>query len=230
MIPTWTYVKSDDGIFVNLYIGSSINIGKVAGTDVEIVQKTDYPWKGEVSITINPDRSENFTVHLRVPNRETSDLYKPVPEVNSIRSLAVNGEAVTVNPVNGYIPITREWEKGDKIDLVLPMAVQQLTADERIEADRNMVALRFGPLIYNVEKVDDQDLNKTIGNDPLITEWRPDMFGGIMTIKGKWADGSQLLAVPNYVRLNREKMSPVEVRRFEDPRTVEPTYSVWIRK
>ena len=230
MIPTWTYVKSDDGIFVNLYIGSSINIEKVAGTDVEIVQKTDYPWKGEVSITINPDRSENFTVHLRVPNRETSDLYKPVPEVNSIRSLAVNGEAVTVNPVNGYIPITREWKKGDKIDLVLPMAVQQLTADERIEADRNMVALRFGPLIYNVEKVDDQDLNKTIGNDPLITEWRPDMFGGIMTIKGKWADGSQLLAVPNYIRLNREKRSPVEVRRFEDPRTVDPTYSVWIRK
>ena len=43
LIPTWTYVKSSDGIYVNLFIGSTINVEKVAGTDVEMVQKTDYP-------------------------------------------------------------------------------------------------------------------------------------------------------------------------------------------
>ena len=36
MMPTWTYVKSKDAIYVNLFAGSRINVGKVAGTSVEI--------------------------------------------------------------------------------------------------------------------------------------------------------------------------------------------------
>src|SRR5450756_1222507 len=35
MIPTWTYVKSDDGLYVNMYVGSTINVEKVAGTDIQ---------------------------------------------------------------------------------------------------------------------------------------------------------------------------------------------------
>jgi hypothetical protein len=29
------------------------------------------------------------------------------------------------------------------------------------------------------------------------------LLGGVMTIKGKWNDGSPLLAIPNYARENR---------------------------
>ena len=36
------------GIYVNLFIGSRINVENVAGTNVEMVQKTDYPWKGRL--------------------------------------------------------------------------------------------------------------------------------------------------------------------------------------
>ena len=48
MIPTWTYVKGKDGIYVNMFIGSTIKVEKVAGTDIEMIQKTDYPWSGKV--------------------------------------------------------------------------------------------------------------------------------------------------------------------------------------
>ncbi|HEX9046033.1 MAG TPA: beta-L-arabinofuranosidase domain-containing protein, partial [Verrucomicrobiae bacterium] len=75
MIPTWTYVKSDDGIYVNLFIGSTINVERVAGTDMQMVQQTDYPWNGKVAITVNPKRSGIFTVFVRVPDRTTSALY-----------------------------------------------------------------------------------------------------------------------------------------------------------
>ena len=75
MIPTWTYVKNNEGIYVNLYIGSTIKVEKVAGTDVEMVQKTDYPWSGKVSITVNPRQPKEFTLYVRVPNRSTSNLY-----------------------------------------------------------------------------------------------------------------------------------------------------------
>lgn len=230
MIPTWTYVKGDAGIYVNLYIGSTINVDRVAGTDVEMVQKTDYPWKGEVSIVVNPKETKQFSVFVRVPNRKTSALYASVPEISTLNSLSVNGEAVPMNIVNGYIEINREWKKGDRIDLVIPMEVQKVTADENIEADRGRVALRYGPMIYNVEMADQPDIDKQIGSAPLQTEWRPDMFGGIMAIKGQWADGSQLLAIPNYARLNRYVETPAPQGPPERMWQRIPASIVWIKK
>ena len=54
----------------------------------------------------------------------------------------------------GYIAITRDWKKGDRIELEIPLEVQQITADEKVEALRGLTAVRYGPMIYNVEKAD----------------------------------------------------------------------------
>ncbi len=45
---------------MNLFIGSRVNVGKIAGTDVQMVQKTDYPWKGAVAITVNPEAGKDL--------------------------------------------------------------------------------------------------------------------------------------------------------------------------
>jgi len=222
MIPTWTYVKSDDGIYVNLYIGGTINVEKAAGTDIEMVQKTDYPWKGDVSITVNPKQSKKFTVFVRVPDRKTSELYTSVPVINTLKSLTVNGTPVPMKIDKGYIAITRDWKKGDKIDLVIPMEVQKITADEKIEANRGRVAFRYGPLIYNVEKADQPDINKSVGTGTFKALWNPDMFNGIMTINGTWADGTPLLSIPNYLRANRLPA--------ERPADRAPAFMVWMTK
>jgi len=203
MIPTWTYVKSENGLYVNLFIGGTVNVDRVAGTDVEMVQKTDYPWSGAVSITVNPKVATKFTVYVRVPNRTTSELYQTTPTVKGITSLVVNGTAITPEINKGYAAITREWKAGDKIDLVLPMEAQRVKASEKIVADRGDVALAYGPLIYNVEGADQPNVHGAIGSGPLTPEWRGDLLGGVMTIKGTWADGSPLVAIPNYARNNR---------------------------
>ena len=211
MVPTWTYVTGPDGLYVNMFIGSTIKVDKVAGTgtDVEMVQKTDYPWSGNISITVNPAASKEFTVYVRVPNRTTSELYKPVPEVKGLKSLAVNGKPFTPKIVDGYAVIRRVWKQGDKIDMVLPMEVQKVTADNKIEANRGRVALRYGPLVYNVEQADQPNINQALGSGPLTLKWRNDLLHGVMTINGSWADGSPLLAIPNYARLNRIPTTPV---------------------
>jgi len=210
MVPTWTYVTGEDGIYVNMYVGSTIKVERVVGTDVEMVQKTDYPWKGDVAITVNPKVSKTFTVYVRVPNRTTSELYKPLPQVSGLKSLQVNGKAVPIKIVNGYVAIRRAWKAGDKINVVLPMEIQKVTADERIEADRGRVALRYGPMVYNVEQADNGgDINKAIGKGPLTMEWKPEFLNGVMTIKGTWSDGSPLIAIPNYARLNRVPTTPL---------------------
>ena len=209
MVPTWTYATSADGIFVNLFIGSSVNVERVVGTDVEMVQQTDYPWSGKVAITVNPKVAKKFTVFVRVPDRATSELYSATPKVSGLKSLAVNGKKVSPKIENGYAAITREWNTGDKIELELPMEIQVVKADERIKADRGHIALRYGPLIYNVETADQPKLDLSPDLESLTTEWRGDLLGGVLVIKGKWSDGSPLLAVPNYARQNRGGKSAV---------------------
>ncbi len=227
MIPTWTYVKSDKGLYVNLFIGSTIKVEKVAGTDIEMVQRTDYPWSGAVSITVNPKESREFTLFVRVPDRATSKLYTPVPQVSGLKSLAVNGVVMKPRIENGYAIIKRTWKAGDKVDIVLPMEVQTIISDSRISANTGRIALRFGPLIYNVEKADQPDIDKYIGTGPLSTEWRGDMLNGVMTVKGTWDDGTPLLAIPNYARNNRNKIHSTD---RPGPQNEDGGSIVWIKK
>ena len=76
-----------------------------------------------------------------------------------------------------------QWKAGDTIDLVLPMKVQIIKADEKVAADRGRVALRYGPLIYNVEQADQPDINLALGSDPLTSEVARRFAG--------WRDGHQ---------------------------------------
>jgi DUF1680 family protein len=140
---------------------------------------------------------------VRVPDRSVSELYTSTPEANGITSLSVNGTAITPIIEKGYVVITRQWKAGDRIDLVLPMNVQKIRASDKIAATRGRVALRYGPLLYSVEQVD-QDITKAFNpQSDLTTEWKGDLLGGVMVIKGAWTDGAPLTAIPNYARSNR---------------------------
>ena len=204
MLPTWTYARSADSIYVNLFIGSTVTVEDVAGTDVQMIQKTDYPWSGDVSVTVNPQEQKTFSVMIRVPNRSASELYTGTPQSDGITSISVNGSAITPSIDKGYAVISRQWKAGDKIDLKLPMKIQRIKASDKIEATKGRVALRYGPLIYGAERVD-QDIDNILSPESALTaEWKGDLLGGIMVIKGTWADGSVLTAIPNYARDNRD--------------------------
>lgn len=203
MLPTWTYAKAKDAVFVNLFIGSRIDVGTLAGTRVEMVQKTDYPWKGAVAITVNPQAPRDFSVYVRVPHRATSALYAATPTVCGLHRLSVNGQPVEVAIENGYAVVTRRWQAGDTIAFELPLAVQKIAADAKVEADRGKVALRYGPLLYNVETADQPRIDRPLSDAPLAAVWRPDLLGGVMAIAGTWRDGAPMLAIPNYARMNR---------------------------
>jgi uncharacterized protein len=126
----------------------------------------------------------------------------------------------------GYAVITREWKAGDRIELELPMEPQRITADERIAADRDQVAFNYGPLIYNVETVDNHQIHRKVGDAPLRAEWRPDLLGGVMVIAGQWADGTPLLAIPNFARMNRLGAPPEYPSDREDNKVIDS--KVWI--
>ncbi len=230
---------------MNLFAGSRIDVGEVAGTDVEVVQATDYPWDGAVTLTINPKAPARFAVRIRAPRRDVSSLYRATPAADGISRIAVNGTPVRASETNGYVEVSREWKRGDTIAFTLPMPIQRVYGSDRIisGSDRpspvkDRVALRVGPLVYNIEQVD-QDINGVLPPDaPLAAEWRPDLLGGVKVVTGRFADGTPMLAIPNYARYNRNPPAPppappqaAPISPAAAPRPVPPppTSIVWIR-
>ncbi|MEI6605087.1 MAG: beta-L-arabinofuranosidase domain-containing protein [Verrucomicrobiota bacterium] len=212
MLPEWMYARGKDGIDVNLFIGSTVTVDHVVGTSVRMTQKTDYPWSGAVSITVNPAETKEFTLRVRVPRHDASKLYQNSPATGGLVSLTVNGQPVTPQIVHGYAVITRQWKTGDKVDLVLPLAVQRVKCDERVADNRGRVALRVGPLLYNIESAD-QNIEAVLPNaNALTTQWNSGLLGGVMTINGAFADGSKMTAIPNFARLNRGGRSLVWIK------------------
>ena len=59
----------------------------------------------------------------------------------------------------------------------------------------------LGGKTYLLGKI--KTLKAALGPATLTPEWRGDLLQGVLAIKGQWADGSPLLAIPNFARNNR---------------------------
>jgi DUF1680 family protein len=222
----WVYAQKNDQIYVNLYAGGSATIS-LPRTSVSLVQQTDYPWKGQVQITVNPVSSGQFTVHLRIPgwaqNQPVpSDLYRYLDTHSQTVTLAVNGDPVPLTIVNGYVDVNRIWKPGDMIELNFPMPVRRAVAHVNVMEDAGKVALLRGPVVYCMEGIDNQDktLKIVIPDEASLTaEHHPDLLNGITVIKAEvlaaWkgdpvlgpnavvTESHPLLAIPYYAWNNR---------------------------
>ncbi|TIT81560.1 MAG: glycoside hydrolase family 127 protein, partial [Mesorhizobium sp.] len=96
--------------------GDSTARFEISGKPVSLVQTSNYPWDGAVSIRVEPVAPVAFTLHLRLPAwcRKAA--------------LKVNGKAVALDAVlsDGYAAIEREWQKGDCVELDLDMSISRL--------------------------------------------------------------------------------------------------------
>lgn len=202
-----------DTLYVSHFVDSEATIPNLAGASLGMHQETEYPWKGEVKITLQPSAPAEFALKLRIPNRTESQLYSATPDLTGRLSLAVNGKPLSLPVEKGYVTIRRTWKTGDQVALSLPMDVQRVHCDERVLANRGRVALQRGPLTYSVEDVDlATPVRKTVlkPDAPFEAAWRPDLLGGVMVV-----EGGGIKAIPNYARLNRGGFS--EVWLVEDP-------------
>lgn len=232
MLPRWMYTRSRDGIFVNLFLGSRCRIAGVAGGDLELAQETDYPWNGRVRLLVNPSSARRFRLHIRIPNRNVSQLYRATPDLTGPVAVSINGSPARLPVQRGYAVIERTWKPGDLVEFELPLQPQRVYPNERIQALRGKVALRFGPLIYNLEH-HEQPLTKALpATAPITAEWREDLLGGVLVLRSRFEDGSPLTAIPNYARMNREPGTEYPVRAASPggiPSTPPPPKSiVWI--
>jgi len=193
-VPGYVYAQRGDSLYVNLFVGSTAEVKLDNGRRLKLVQETRYPWDGTVKLTVNPDQSGNLTINMRIPgwarNQPVpSNLYRFVDKVEEPVVLKVNGKAVAVNTEKGYAALSRKWQKGDVIELILPMPVRRVMANDLVQADRGRLALQRGPIVYAAEWPDNPGgrvRNLVLSeNAKLTAEFRPDLLNGVEVVKAR---------------------------------------------
>jgi len=188
----YIYASDPQSIYVNLFVGSNTSIDLAKGK-VEIRQETEYPWKGMIKLTVNPEQPQSFALKIRLPgwakgNPGAGALYKFLDEgPANFATLKVNGQAQNLKLDNGYLILERSWNKGDVVELNLAMPIRRVVARDEVKDNENRMALQRGPLVYCVEGVDHNGSawNLIVPDQVTFTpQWRPDLLGGVMTLTG----------------------------------------------
>ena len=109
MMPRYAIMTMNDEIYMNLYTNLSASFLLPSKNKITIEQKTNYPEGDKIQITIHPEKTEEFTLALRIPAWSIQN------------SLLINGEKITELAPGNYVKITRRWEKGDEIELQLDL-------------------------------------------------------------------------------------------------------------
>ena len=57
-VPGYFYAASNDSVYVNLYAQGTGHDDRGAAPNLELVQTTEYPWKGDIRIDVKPGRTD----------------------------------------------------------------------------------------------------------------------------------------------------------------------------
>ncbi|WUJ68553.1 glycoside hydrolase family 127 protein [Kribbella soli] len=132
-------VARDDVLYVGVYADARITAG-----DLAISVSTNYPWDGEITVTVENAPAEERTIALRIPAWATE------------ATLALPGaEDETPAPADeGWVAVRRTFVPGDVVRLTLPMAPRAHGSHPYLDATRGAIAVARGPLVYCVEQQD----------------------------------------------------------------------------
>ncbi|MCX6563061.1 MAG: glycoside hydrolase family 127 protein, partial [Candidatus Aminicenantes bacterium] len=188
----FVYGVEGDKIFVNIYTQGTAELETKAGK-VNFEQTTDYPWTGDIKISVNPEKAAALTLMARIPGWAQgrplpSDLYRYAEDVKEAPAVKVNGAAVTLNLEKGYASIARTWQKGDVVEIHFPMPVRRVFANENLKADIGRVAVERGPLVFCAEGADSEGTvsNLVLDDGAVLTaEARPGLLDGVTVITGE---------------------------------------------
>ncbi len=234
----YVYGASDAGLWINLFVASNTTV-KFGKVDVPVAMESNYPWEGNVSVTVNPKSAVAFSMNVRIPGWARGEvapgeLYSFEDKSTANFVITVNGKPAAFTMNQGYATINRTWKKGDKVELVLPMEVRRIVSRPELKQDVERVALQRGPLVYCVEGADNNgkawDLILPDGA-AFKTAFQKDLLEGVTTIQFQAptvqisGDGQTvttevktITAIPYYAWCNRGQ-NPMQVwlpRKIKD--------------
>jgi len=180
-LPGYLYATSPAGVYVNLYHASTLDWHLEDGTGLKLVQRTKYPWDGDITLKVSPAKPATFTLYLRIP------------AWSSKAAVSVDGKPAPGKPKAGeYFALHHEWTGESTVHLQLDMTPRLAAANPLVAEDYGRVAVQRGPLVYCLEQVDQESrgslfdfaLSASTGpNEGFTAELRPDLLGGVVLLK-----------------------------------------------
>ncbi len=131
LLPQFAYQVAGNAIRVNLYAESeaTMTLAQRKPLEVTLRQKTTYPVEDRIEIEVDPARKATFAVAVRIPSW------------SKIARVEVNGVEQRGVMQGAYLPIEREWTKGDKIVVTLDLRARLLEQDDH-------QAIVRGPVVF----------------------------------------------------------------------------------
>ncbi len=152
------YATPDNGLAAVLYSSSMTKARVGDGTQVILEQTTNYPFEESVEFNVRTLKTVDFPLYLRIPSWTKS------------ASVYVNGKRVKSKlDGKGYVCISRKWDNGDTVKLVLPMEITYHTW----QVNKNSVSVNYGPLTLSLkiaERYEKKDSKETAIRD---SKWQP---------------------------------------------------------
>ena len=181
-----TYLRSADGVYVNLFTPSAVRWKDGSG-NYGLKQETKYPFDNKVQIRVSGSQSKEYTIYVRIPSWS-----QPNP------ILSVNGKRVSIPVVAGtFAGVRNTWKDGDVIELELPMPLRL----EQVDANHpNQVALMQGPLVLFAVA----DTQPTFDRSSLLAAKPVNNATGDWTARS--ADGSNVTMRP-FMSIDKESYS-----------------------
>jgi DUF1680 family protein len=137
MLADWAVMRWPDGLAVNYYGSSAIEVDLASGRTLRLEQETDYPRAGRVEIRLGLEATERFPLRLRIPGWSRAARCR------------VNGSEVEDVTSGSYLALDRAWSNGDRITLDFDMTLRAWIG-EREAAGK--ASLYRGPLLLACDR------------------------------------------------------------------------------
>jgi uncharacterized protein len=107
--PLTAVMSAKNGIQVNFFADGNYAMLTPARQKAEIVQETNYPVSGKITMKLALPQPEDMTLRVRIP------------EWSKVTTLKINGEALKEVLPGQYTDILRKWSKDDVLTVELDM-------------------------------------------------------------------------------------------------------------
>lgn len=128
----------DNGVAAAIYGACTAKVKVANGKTIEITEETNYPFEESIRFTINNAQKVRFPFYLRIPSWAENP------------TVSINGEISQV-PSGKYVRIEREWKKGDKVILNVPMKLSQSVW----QVNQDSRSINYGPLTFSLKIKED---------------------------------------------------------------------------
>jgi hypothetical protein len=129
-LPLTAVMQEKAGISVQFFNEGSYAFKTPKGQAGTVIQQTDYPVSGEISLKVQLAKPEQMTLRVRIPAWSTTS------------QAWLNGQPVTDTLAGKYLVISRLWKNNDEVKVSLDLRGRVIHAP-----DGQSIALQRGPLV-----------------------------------------------------------------------------------